>query len=318
MLSNKVWFGYSTGNVVSNNLTWLSFKNVSTFSASGASVNSLVRLNSNQVASGSSDNLLKVWNTDTNTLVNTYYGHTAAIQSLAILPGSYLASGSSDSFVIIWNLASQTASYVNIGGSVNFLKVHAIAGTLLVNTPNNIMIYDGPDMNRLGMISCSGTTYNSLEVLLPSGNVLGVAANKFDIYNYPSGTVNFTTTSFTGITLNKVKLLPDNVTVVASQSNGVLALFNSITNSVGTSVTSHSATITVLEITPDGLNLISASTDLSIVMWQWATMSLIQSCKFTVPYQPSSAALMPATFTGGSLIINYFLNSNQRFYSILI
>ena len=50
------------------------------------------------------DKTIKIWDTDTGSLIKTLTGHTDRVFSLAVLPNGFLASGSHDNTIKIWNI----------------------------------------------------------------------------------------------------------------------------------------------------------------------------------------------------------------------
>jgi WD40 repeat protein len=304
----QVWIGYETGAVNAYNISTASISatNVSTTATTHTSiVYTVVRINSNQLATASNDTTIKVWDITTNNIVNTLYGHMAAVTTLAVLPDGYLASGSTDMNVMIWNLAAQTVSYYNMSDAVNFIKLHPTAtSSLLVNTATSISIYNTlSSMAKTGTVATTANSVNWLEILAPSGNVLAVGSSTFCIYNFPSLTANFTSSVFSGQILNMAKQLPDNLTVVLGQSNGSLVLFNSLTNTFGAGYSAHAGSFKMLELTPDNVFLITATNQGSVlIMWTWTTMNLVQIARKTVTGQVQAAAFIPPTGFNGSKI----------------
>jgi hypothetical protein len=65
-------------------------------------VYSLATLSNGNLASGSVDNTVKIWNPNTGSLVYTLTGHSDYVYSLATLSNGNLASGSVDNTVKIW------------------------------------------------------------------------------------------------------------------------------------------------------------------------------------------------------------------------
>jgi WD40 repeat protein len=66
------------------------------------------------LASGSRDNLVKLWSVESQREVTTLQGHSYCISSVAFSPdGKYLASGSQDSTIKLWNMEN----YQEISGS---------------------------------------------------------------------------------------------------------------------------------------------------------------------------------------------------------
>ncbi len=67
-------------------------------------VNTLVTLPNGNLASGSNDMTVKIWNTNNGSLLYSFAGHTNYVYRLAILPNGNLASGSYDKTVKIWTI----------------------------------------------------------------------------------------------------------------------------------------------------------------------------------------------------------------------
>ena len=57
-----------------------------------------------RIASGSTDNTIKIWNFDTPDEPTTLTGHTGSVFSVAPLDGDRIVSGSSDQTVRIWEV----------------------------------------------------------------------------------------------------------------------------------------------------------------------------------------------------------------------
>jgi WD40 repeat protein len=270
-----------------------------------------MQINANQVATASNDTTIKVWNVNTKILMNTFYGHSSAITTLAILPGGFLASGSSDQTVMVWNMATQEVTSYNMSDTVKLIKLHTTTpDSLLVSTCTSISIYIvSSGMNKTGTVATTASSINWLEVLAPSGNVLAVGSSTFRIYNFPSLTVNFTTSYTYGKIATIAKQLPDNLTVVYGNTIGALTLFNATNNSFGAAYTAHTGSFQVLELTPDCGYLISATSEGSVfIMWTWTTMSLLLVCSKTVIGQVYAAGFIPPTgFDGSKILFSYKL-----------
>ena len=61
------------------------------------------------MASGSSDNTIRLWNVETGTQIQVLTGHTDWVSSVAFSPdGKLLASGSGDQTIRLWNVETGT------------------------------------------------------------------------------------------------------------------------------------------------------------------------------------------------------------------
>ena len=69
------------------------------------SVNGLIELNNRNIASGSNDGVVRVWNlTDDGRLMSTFKAHENRAWSLAITQNGYLITGSWDFTIKVWDL----------------------------------------------------------------------------------------------------------------------------------------------------------------------------------------------------------------------
>jgi WD40 repeat protein len=69
-----------------------------------------------QVASGSYDKSVKIWETSTGTCVSTLTGHSSAVRAVTWNPdGSMLASGSEDNTIKLWDAQSGKVNSTLIG-----------------------------------------------------------------------------------------------------------------------------------------------------------------------------------------------------------
>ncbi|CAF1013692.1 unnamed protein product [Brachionus calyciflorus] len=76
---------------------------IGTLTGHTSGVSSLTVLNNGNLASGSVDRTIKIWNTNDFSLVRTLTGHTDIVRTLSVLKNGNLASGSSDRTIKIWN-----------------------------------------------------------------------------------------------------------------------------------------------------------------------------------------------------------------------
>ena len=65
---------------------------------------SLALLLNGNLASGSMDQTIKIWNKDTGSLMKTLKSHTHEVRSLVVLQNGYLASGDASGNIKIWNV----------------------------------------------------------------------------------------------------------------------------------------------------------------------------------------------------------------------
>jgi len=103
------------------------------------------------LVSASWDRTIKVWDSSTMVLKQTFAQHTGPINSIAFAPkSSYLASGGKDGKVILWNLTEQTVmDKVDFGTNINCVLFFPKKYWLAVASDKGIIIWDLPNKRTI-------------------------------------------------------------------------------------------------------------------------------------------------------------------------
>jgi WD40 repeat protein len=301
-----------SGVVNSYNLSVLVLTPLNTMTAHTSYTNAIVRINQKQMATIASDTDMRIWDIASGTVVNTYTSaHVGGGNAIVILPGGLLATGGFDSTIKVWNMVAQTVNTFNVENQVLAMKLNSVTGYLVAMFKLGSSSFATFDPISLTQVTQFGTNnYNDFDILLPSGKVIAGGAISqpafLDIFNV-DGTVSFSY-SYALSSIIKVKVLPDQVTVVLGLLNGQLALFNSLTNTFGATYSAHSNWVELLSLTPDGLVFISGGLDSQVVLWTWNTMNLTQVNQFNISAQIDSNAFITPNFTDSeTFTIKYIL-----------
>jgi WD40 repeat protein len=296
-----VWLGTSSGTIESFNVTTLAMtvsSTAATVSSHTSAVNSIVQINSGQVATGSADTTIKVWNMSSSSipLVNTYFSQTASMYSLAVLTGGTLASLGGDYKFYTWTLAATpSVTFVEPGGILNTLARNPFDGHwFLARAGYSDAIYETAYPN--GWAQPSGHTYAAVD-FIPSTGMIVLVGNYIDLILVPSGTVNYTVSNG-GTSASCVKSLPDNITVVVGQTNGLVKLFSTSSKSFGVSQSVHTAQVVMIQVTPDLNYLISAAADNKVIVWVWSTLTQVNAFTPSLTGTLSAGAVLASTYTG--------------------
>jgi WD40 repeat protein len=189
-----------------------------------------ISLDGRLLASGGLDDLIKVWDLETGELLRTLTGHRRAVNCLAISPnGQFLLSGSDDHTIRIWSLTT--------GDCLRSLVGHT------------------RDVNSLA-IHTSGTLFAS-----------GSEDRTVRVWNLASTDPLQTFSNLAGM-VQSVAISPDAQTIASGGSDNQIKLWSMKQPGQSRSLAKvHFNWINALAYTPNGANLISASRDKTLKIW---------------------------------------------------
>jgi len=151
-------------------------------------VNCLVKLNENELASGSDDKTIKVWNLDDRRCLYTLYGHDNLVNRIIKLNQNQIVSGDSLDSIKIWDLNSYIClKTINCNDSVFCLV--SISGTQFASGTYNglINIWDSINENNIRTLSGHSKSVNCIIMLDKIKLVSGSADKLIKIWNINSG-----------------------------------------------------------------------------------------------------------------------------------
>jgi hypothetical protein len=245
------------------------------------SVGAIVRINANQVATGAHDHTVIVWDLNTGAKVCTLYGHTHDLYSLTILPSGILVSAGNEPSLLFWDIqankmaAPRFAVDATVFGMLYNPK-QGVNGTLVVLS-GSIYFFDAISLAYLSKVAVGGA---DLDIHWPTGFIWVGTYTSVKYYNITSNSYSPEYTYGKGIC--KIKILPDNETLVIGTENGTVKLFSMSNLTYGVSYSGHTSVIFGLAITPDLQYLLTSSWDLTFAIWSWTSGSLTQINKWTL------------------------------------
>jgi WD40 repeat protein len=229
------------------------FTLINTLTGHSNSVNSLqFSPDGKTLASGSSDNTIKIWDVNTGNLKTTLTGHSDIVVSVQFSPvgfslpsgiGQYLASGSWDSTIKIWD--------VNTGNLKTTLTGHSSGVTSVQFSP--------------------------VGVSLPSGIGQSLASGSYDqtikIWDVKTGNLKATLTGHSN-NVNSVQFSPDGKTLASGSWDQTIKIWDVKTKNLKATLTGHYNSVNSVQFSPDGQYLASGSKDDTIKIWDVKTGNL--------------------------------------------
>ncbi|MFF1341500.1 trypsin-like peptidase domain-containing protein [Streptomyces sp. NPDC058290] len=226
------------------------------------------------LATGSSDNTVRLWDVATGTTRTKLAGHTAPVLSVAFSPdGRTLATGSSDNTVRLWDAATGTTRATLAGHTVPVLSVAFSPDARTVATgsgDNTVRLWDAATGKLYATLA--GHTDEVLSVAFsPDGRTLatGSSDNTVRLWDVDTGTTRATLAGHTAPVLS-VAFSPDGRTLATGSSDNTVRLWGVDTGTTHTLVGDTGLAKSVA-FSPDGRTLATGSGDNTVRLWDVAT-----------------------------------------------
>ncbi len=260
----------------------------------------------NLVASGSTDNTMRLWIADEGRLLRTMTGHSFPVLQVRFTPdGTMLATGSMDGLIRLWQVSN--------GGLSRTLRGHAgwITG-LEVSPDGKLLASSAQDFTvRLWRLPSGALSQiidegmGDLAGLSISPNGLALAWGESDgsvrlravsgawLYQLKESEAAVTCTAFS----------PDQNLLAAGFSDGSIRIWQVSDGSLEQTLRYHNQSVSALKFTPDGEWLISASADRLLLLWQ-GTITDAGTRQFSILpgiiYSGHTDAINSSTIVSGS------------------
>ncbi|KAJ5348532.1 G-protein beta WD- 40 repeats containing protein [Penicillium brevicompactum] len=228
-----------------------------------------------QIASGSSDNTIKLWDTTTGDLQKTLEGHSAEIIAVIFSPDSKrIVSGSDDNTIKLWDNTT--------GDLQKTLEGHSDTLTIVDLSPDGKHIASG---TVSGTVKLWGTATGELQKTLVghSKRVLDVAFSPDgkQIASYSNDkTIKLwdTTTGDLQKTLVghsdgvwTIKFSPDGKQLASFSEYDTIKLWDTTTGDLQKTLEGHSDRLTTVDLSPDGKHIASGTVSGTVKLWDTAT-----------------------------------------------
>ncbi len=227
------------------------------------------------LASGGSDQTVRVWEPTTGQERWTFRNHVGHIHALAFSPdGRLLASGSADTTIRLWDLASgkELRSL-----SSNFGAVRALAfspdGQQLASggSDGSLHLWDPSNGRELKSIRGQFGIIHAL-TFSPDGKLLvtGKSDMQIHIRDLATGLERAALTGHTGA-VQAVSFSPDGHWLASASADGLIRLWDFESGQEHMAIPGHAGAVHAVRFTPDGRQLVSGGTDGTVRVWDVGT-----------------------------------------------
>jgi WD40 repeat protein len=172
------------------------------------SINCILPLSNCYIASGSSDNTIKIWNVDTCHCEQTLIGHTLLVRYLAGLPDGRVVSGSSDETIKVWNLQTGECDLTISPFPTRIICVIALADGRIAsgNGDGSIAIWNSISGDCELLLPGDGSAVFCMKELSDGRLAYGQYGDLIHLWNLQTLELQNTTSSHSGRVTNLIEL----------------------------------------------------------------------------------------------------------------
>jgi WD40 repeat protein len=243
-----------------------------------------------ELASGSVDKTVKIWDLRTGELLLTLSGHTSEVWAIAISPdGKTLASGSGDRTIKLWDMATGELRYTLSGhsGPVSALAFSPDGQKLASGSYDNaIKLWDTDTGTERSTLNGHTDSVTAL-AFSPNGKTLASASadTTVKLWDLGAGCADAvpcappSTLYGHSSPVESLAISPDGKTLASGSRDGTINLWELGTGKQRDSLFGHSASVNALAFTPDGQTLASGGGPLedTIKLWNLRSGELLRT-----------------------------------------
>lgn len=258
------------------------------------------------IASGSTDDTVRVWDVVTGQTVTQFKAHAGGILSVSYSPdGVYIASGSHDKTIWVWSISS--------GNLVTQLKGHTGAVRSVAFSPDGKRIASGSDDHTVRVWDAkTGGMVSQLEGHTEIVNSVAFSPDGTCIVSGSSdGTVRVwdtakqqTNTVIKLTSTDSVSFSNDGSHILSGSINGMVQVWDATTGNIITQFEGHASPLLSVAFSPDESHILSGSWDRTVQLWDAITGNMVtqfdghSSAVWSVAFSPDGKQIASASLDG--------------------
>ncbi|MEG3956800.1 WD40 repeat domain-containing protein, partial [Microcoleus sp. herbarium2] len=231
--------------------------------------------NGKLLATGSSDNTVKLWDTSTGKEIKTLTGHTKPVYRVSFSPnGKLLATGSADNTVKLWD-TSTGKEIKTLTGHTNSVYAVSVSpdGKLLAtgSADNTVKLWDTSTGKEIETLT-GHTNWIYAVSFSPNGKLLatGSADNTVKLWDTSTGKEIVTLSGHTN-SVRAVSFSPNGKLLTTSSGDKTVKLWDTRTGKEIKTLTGHTNWVYAVSFSPDGKLLATGSGDKTVKLWDTRT-----------------------------------------------
>ncbi|KAA6410460.1 MAG: hypothetical protein FRX48_05882 [Lasallia pustulata] len=264
-----------------------------------------------QLASGSGDTTVRIWDAATGATLQTleghsHEGHSHSVFAVAFSPdGKQLASSSHDKTVRIWDAAT--------GATLQTLEGHSDSVKAIAFSPDRKQLASGSKDKTVRIWdAATGATLQTLEGHLDLVEAIAFSPDGKQLASGSRDTTVRIWDAATGATLQTLKghlnlveaiaFSPDGKQLASGSFDETVRILDAATGATLQTLKGHSDLVMPIAFSPDGKQLASGSSDTTVRIWDAATGATLQTLKghsdlvLAVAFSPDGKQLASSSF----------------------
>jgi len=256
------------------------------------------------LASGSSDDTVKLWDISSRTEVATLAGHSNEAGDVAFSPdGRTLASGSVDTTIRLWDVSSRTevATLASGQGSSVLSVAFSPDGQTLASgsgsMDSTVKLWDVSSRAKVATLAGHSSAVNSV-AFCPDGRTLASASHDSTIKLWDvSSRTEVATLAGHSKNVRSVAFSPDGRTLASGSHDNTVKLWDVSSRTEVATLAGYSDWVLSVAFSPDGRTLASGSVDKTVKLWnvssrtEVATLAGHSSAVWSVTFSPDGRTL---------------------------